>query len=247
MKTACEIIRDLLPLYHDGVCSEESRLLVEEHLAECEGCRRVREKITPAVTETKEAESLRSLKSIGKEWIRRKKMALIKGIFAGVAACLVTASAAFGLTGWKIVPVATEKMKVTEICLLSEGQLAFHLYVDDEYQLHEVAVTVTEEGVMYITPRRSLIEAKRDPDFDEGLYNQEYMVDLLAEKGDNGFSEFSFTSGVALKAVRLGTEKDNILLWQTGMELPLATEHQEALYTDPYSNSQGWGLPDETN
>ena len=31
----CEVIRDLLPLYSDGVCSEESRRLTEEHLAQC--------------------------------------------------------------------------------------------------------------------------------------------------------------------------------------------------------------------
>ena len=35
MKTPCNVIRDLLPLYHDGVCSPESRQLVEEHLEKC--------------------------------------------------------------------------------------------------------------------------------------------------------------------------------------------------------------------
>ena len=35
----CEIIRDLLPVYIDGLASEETAKLVEEHLAECEACR----------------------------------------------------------------------------------------------------------------------------------------------------------------------------------------------------------------
>ncbi len=39
MKYPCGMIRDLLPLYHDGVCSGESREAVESHLAECESCR----------------------------------------------------------------------------------------------------------------------------------------------------------------------------------------------------------------
>lgn len=39
MKLNCEIIRDLLPLYSDKVCSEESKTAVEEHLKECEPCR----------------------------------------------------------------------------------------------------------------------------------------------------------------------------------------------------------------
>lgn len=34
----CEIIRDLIPLYLDDVCSEETRKLVEDHLSECKEC-----------------------------------------------------------------------------------------------------------------------------------------------------------------------------------------------------------------
>lgn len=40
MKIKCEIIQDLLPLYQDGVCSEESSKLVENHLKECENCKK---------------------------------------------------------------------------------------------------------------------------------------------------------------------------------------------------------------
>ena len=39
MKFDCKVIEDLLPLYSDSVCSDESRKLVEEHLQECENCR----------------------------------------------------------------------------------------------------------------------------------------------------------------------------------------------------------------
>ena len=39
MKITCDIIQDLLPLYEDDVLSEDSRQLVEDHLAGCEKCR----------------------------------------------------------------------------------------------------------------------------------------------------------------------------------------------------------------
>ena len=39
MRTDCHIIADLLPLYVDGICSEGSKAMVEEHLKTCEGCR----------------------------------------------------------------------------------------------------------------------------------------------------------------------------------------------------------------
>lgn len=38
MKYSCDIIRDMLPLYHDDVCSDASRRMVEEHLSECPAC-----------------------------------------------------------------------------------------------------------------------------------------------------------------------------------------------------------------
>ena len=38
-KISCDVIKDLLPLYKDDVCSEKSKDLIEEHLPECEDCR----------------------------------------------------------------------------------------------------------------------------------------------------------------------------------------------------------------
>lgn len=39
MKYPCDLIRDIMPLYHDEVASEESRKAVEEHMEECSACR----------------------------------------------------------------------------------------------------------------------------------------------------------------------------------------------------------------
>ena len=38
MKTECDVIRDLLPLYADDACSAQSRMLVEAHMEECPDC-----------------------------------------------------------------------------------------------------------------------------------------------------------------------------------------------------------------
>ena len=35
----CDIIRDLLPLYCDGLCSEASKQEIEAHVAQCQECR----------------------------------------------------------------------------------------------------------------------------------------------------------------------------------------------------------------
>lgn len=40
-KLSCEIVKDLLPLSSEGLCSEESRAAIEAHVKACEGCRRL--------------------------------------------------------------------------------------------------------------------------------------------------------------------------------------------------------------
>jgi len=45
MNSNCEIVRDLLPLYHDGVCGESSKKMVQEHLAHCDQCNQILGKI----------------------------------------------------------------------------------------------------------------------------------------------------------------------------------------------------------
>ena len=47
MKTDCRVIEDLIPLYLDGVCSVQTKELVEEHLGGCENCRKLIEQVHP--------------------------------------------------------------------------------------------------------------------------------------------------------------------------------------------------------
>lgn len=39
----CNVVKDLLPLYIDSICSENSRKCIEEHLVQCSKCREVYE------------------------------------------------------------------------------------------------------------------------------------------------------------------------------------------------------------
>lgn len=42
-RITCDVIKDLLPLYEDGCCSGQTRKIVEDHLAQCEVCRKRRD------------------------------------------------------------------------------------------------------------------------------------------------------------------------------------------------------------
>ncbi len=40
---SCDIIKDLLPLYIDDICSEQSKHLIDDHVTNCEKCRKILE------------------------------------------------------------------------------------------------------------------------------------------------------------------------------------------------------------
>ena len=76
MKISCKIIEDLLPLYHDGVCSEESKIVVREHLKDCERCKDFLNTITNETFEMDvnsniEESRVNSLKLLKKRLLRK--------------------------------------------------------------------------------------------------------------------------------------------------------------------------------
>lgn len=95
MKYPCGIIRDLLPLYHDEVCNDESKSAVERHLSECEECRRYYNAMKSENTfaeckEQKDEEKplINSLKSVKRRINRRNKI-IIACSFAAIAMCFL--------------------------------------------------------------------------------------------------------------------------------------------------------------
>ena len=74
MNKDCEVIRDLLPLYADEVCSETSRRLIEEHLRECPECSGELEKLDEFLQTHREDERPGVRKLVGQAEGRREKL-----------------------------------------------------------------------------------------------------------------------------------------------------------------------------
>lgn len=84
MKTSCDIICDLLPLYADHVTSDASNVLVEEHLNECPDCRKELEQMQRPVPVKPEEVSAKPLEKIKKSIRQRKICAIIAAVLAVV-------------------------------------------------------------------------------------------------------------------------------------------------------------------
>ena len=81
MKKDCNIVRDLLPLYKDEVCSEESRSFVEEHVKECSDCAKELEKIKEDIVYKPNADGMQAMRAISLKWKNDKKIFFFIGSF----------------------------------------------------------------------------------------------------------------------------------------------------------------------
>ena len=108
MKVSCEVIRDLLPLQYDKVCSNESSSLIEEHLAECTQCLDELKKLEinlekPNIPEGK----VKVMKSISTKWKMDKRIAFTKGSMIASALAAILCFIMYNVIGVKILSDGT--------------------------------------------------------------------------------------------------------------------------------------------
>ncbi len=95
MKSNCNIVRDLLPLYAEGISSEDSNSFVEGHLKTCEACQAELKKIQKHDNYHEDLEIIQEdkilpLKALGKKWSKRTvKIAAISSLIAVFATVII--------------------------------------------------------------------------------------------------------------------------------------------------------------
>lgn len=107
MKISCEIIKDLLPLYYDKACSNESRELIEEHLQECEDCTAELQAMGEELFVTNTEENLKEaevVRKISLKWKKGMLASLLKGILMTIIVTIVFVLILSIFVGIRIVP-----------------------------------------------------------------------------------------------------------------------------------------------
>lgn len=224
MNISCKIIRDLLPLYHDEVCSDESKSLVEEHLKTCEGCaeelwRIDQEMNAPHII----PENENARKAISSAWKKAKKKSFVKGIIIAAFICALLISGFIGLTQWKVIPVSSDVLEVTELSQLSDGSIVFHLFVNDNKNLYFTKFTVTDDGCFYLTPMHSVIETTRK--YDIGGFSSYHVFYPPGYDAERIYPGITLPQDV--KKIYVGPVGEGTLIWEEGMVLPEATDALE--------------------
>jgi hypothetical protein len=220
LKTSCEIIKDLLPLYHDNVCSAESRALIEEHIKECPACAKFLSDLSEELKRpVNAADEAKPIIAIQKAWKKDKIKAFIKGTVISVAVFVILIGAYIALTAWYIIPVPTNLMEISEVSTLSDGAVGFNLSLKDEKELRAVNVERIDSD-LYMTPKRAVISMAQPAGMGPVSRN------LWADKNDMGDAT----------AVYIGTPDDRILIWQEGMKLPPASGAIQGEYVEAIEN-----------
>lgn len=221
-----DIVQDLLPLYHDGVCSEKSRAAVEEHLKACETCRAALAAMDaplPGAEKEAAADDAAAVQKISEEWKKTKWKARLKGAAIAAAVCAVLVGGWLAATQLHCFPVDPEKIEITNVRQLSDGRILYHFYIDDDLGLRNIYFEFNEEGNAYYVPRRALITEKR-------ISHSSNAADMDMILDMKEMQDYAQTDGIhaEITAVWYGMGEDRVLLWEEGVDLPAASAADEA-------------------
>lgn len=223
MKLSCNVIRDLLPLYRDGVCADETCALVEEHLADCAACRAELEALDAPLGQTAEEQrEVCALDGVAKTWRRGKLRAFFKGCAVTALLCAVLLGMFAALVGWHgAVPYDLSDLRVHDQCVLPDGRIAYRLdYPGDRYM--EYRFEEGENGEKYKIPCHSItgLGEQGHRDWQSGDWHiYDWEEENVARVRDGAQTTTAYYWGEG---------DDAVLIWQQGMDLPRATDTQLA-------------------
>lgn len=81
----CSVIEDLIPLCKEGLCSDESRAIVEGHIAECENCRALYESVEPPkVAELSDTDEKKPFRKVNGRLKRSRAKVIILSVLLAV-------------------------------------------------------------------------------------------------------------------------------------------------------------------
>lgn len=165
MTYPCGIIRDLLPLYIDDVCNEESKQAVENHLSECEKCRNYYESmkstegfVAKGNDNSEDMKMANNLKNV-KSKINKKIRNIVIGAVAAMAFVIVGVTLLFNVA---LKEVSTDDVIVSANVYSFEELIenpasnvpnseSVTIYSDDSDNSQKIEVRIPEIGEITVT------------------------------------------------------------------------------------------------
>ena len=249
--TPCEVIKDLLPLYVDDICSEKSKDIIEEHLVECEECRNyldsLKGDIPPIDTEPDVAVIQEAETSFFKNV--KHKMTIQKWIFCGTLLAI-----AFGL--FVIYENPMGNAFLNKIPLLDKRVSVCDVEISDVYQLENgyIYFTLNSKKPFSIETYYPIRYKEEHNDYSESYNNGFNVVTVKRSLWDEIFggavvnTQMSFAvplreenDGAVHNSVHLyyeGKDGERITIWEEGDYIEMAPYWIERKVVDYSSHNQ---------
>ena len=202
-KITCDVIRDLLPLYCDGVCSRDSRELVREHLEDCRECRSLLQKMRQECVLPGEEEQAHEtvVRDMAVSWKKGLRRSFLKGALIMLCACVVLVGGWVALTRLVMVQVPADRVEIA-VVNVTEETVEVSLKTNDGKKVSGSSYRVTADGKYYIILERGILAEENG-----GGENWEGTLTISREK------KLESGEKVPVTEIYYGTGKDSVLIW----------------------------------
>ncbi|GGG11345.1 hypothetical protein GCM10010912_64650 [Paenibacillus albidus] len=220
-----DVIRDLLPLYVDDICSPETRKIIELHLATSPELKQELDNLKtdlqiPSSSAYNNRQEGQAIKRIATVWNRSRWMSFIKGGAIATLSCAVIALAYVGLFRWNIASVPSDVIAISDVGKLADGKIVYHVRLTDGYESNQANYSYHEDGTIYITPKRPIIKSKAKHESAISRYDTIDMFDYYYKERFGQDKQFN--------TIYYGTPEDRVLVWDKDMKVPPASAKAEA-------------------
>ena len=241
-KIPCNIIRDLLVLYDDNMCSEESRAVIQNHICECDECRKIYEQAQTPLPDIKDSsdDQWEIIAQAFRKWTR--KVSLKHASIFAIIILVISASYII----WKktleenFLTVPSRDIQVTELYELKNGDIYCTLQTEKPF--------FTVSGGIIQTPSEYW-----EKDYSEGWHEiwlkspslfQSWLSDTVtmnevslvlplkdiqaaADMPEGASSAQDFFTHQAVAIYYRDSDDDKTLLWKEGQVLEAAPQELE--------------------
>ena len=227
MNKECGIVRDLMPLVIDDAAGSESREYVENHLAGCEECRKICQKMNaeiPGKTEREKGDEQKAFSAAAGKLKKKRRFRTLKHVLLGILIASILFGA--GLFGYGKLAQLREpvyygfyKVYLSE---LDNSKVVFTIDYRGSYDdlctmVEEVSETDPQTGekklIMYVYLEKYRIPRKME-DPEQNQYFQVLTAENMAE-----YSE-----------IRLGVPEEYQTIWVQGQQIAKASEQMNEYF-----------------
>ena len=165
MNYPCGIIRDLLPLYIDDVCNEESKQAVHNHLSECEKCRSYydamkstegfEDKRSDNSKDSKMASSLKNVKNTINKRIRNIALCAVAAVLVVIVGFNLLFNAAIKNVSLEDITVSANVYSLAELIESPADEApdseSVTIFSDENDNSERIQVKIPERGTITLT------------------------------------------------------------------------------------------------